>query len=224
MWSISCGKVLGKTKILKISLHYLFKAFFVTLMISCVNQGLITRTIPLHSSEAMIEIKLPSELSHFKTSVHLSDCKPCGRFHTIFSSETFVKRVEDTTGFFTTWLINSNSSGLLYIEEELYPDSDSGHEKRVTEEDLKFLRKALHAEDPRSKVLRSEIVNKIALVKYEAYNQSGLLISRNIDCITYVNNQFVKIFFIQNHDFQNDVCDKVWVALENLRLLNDEGP
>ncbi len=82
----------------------------------------------------------------------------------------------------------------------------------------------MHAEDPRSKVLRSEIVNKIALVKYEAYDPSGLLNSRNINCITYVNNQFVKIFFIQNHDFQNEICDKVWVALENLRLLNDEGP
>ncbi len=190
------------------------------LMSSCVNQGLITWAVPLHSSEAIIEIELPSELRNIKTSVHLSDCKPCGRFHTIFSNETFAEGVEDTTGFLTTWLIDINSSGFLYFEEELYPEVNLGSEKRVAVEDLNFLRRALHAEDPRSKFLQNEIVNEVALVKYETFDQSGLLSSRNINGITYLNNQFVKIYFIQNHDFQNDICDKVWFALENLRLLN----
>lgn len=188
---------------------------------SCTRTNTKKWTIPLHSSTAQLQIALPRQISNVKQSVHLSDCTPCGKYHTVLADSAFIDVVEDTTGFFIPWLSDTTPKHLFYIEEELYPEYSHINESPDYDKELKAFIEMITRWDSRTKILRQHTSNRHAIVYYEEEDENGNVGSKKIDCITFIDGRFIKLHYIQSADFQMDFLDEVWTGLRKMTIVTE---
>jgi hypothetical protein len=192
--------------------------FFAVLISSCTRTETKQWSIPLHSADANLEIDLPRELKSIKESVHTSDCKPCGKYHTVLAGADFMERIEDTTGFFSPWLSDTTPTSIFYIEEQLYPESYPDKGNRDFQEELKPLIDRLKIEDPQTKVLEQATGIDRAMIRYETFGKNGTLKSKRIECLTFVDDRIIEIHYVQYHDLQNELIENVWTGLREMNI------
>ena len=195
--------------------HILFIAVLVSL---CTRTETKQWAIPLHSADANLKITLPRELNSIKESVHQSDCEPCGKYHTVVADVDFMSRIEDTTGFFTPWLSDTTPTSIFYIEEQLHPESYPSNGNHDFQKELNLIVDRLKYEDPRIKVLKQETGDNRALIVYETFTKSGAIASKRIECLTYIDNRFIEIHFIQYKNFQNKFIEIIWTSLLEMKI------
>lgn len=192
--------------------------FIAVLVSSCTRTETKQWTIPLYSKDVILEIDLPRELNSIKESVHLSDCKPCGKYHTVLAGADFMERIEDTTGFFSPWLSDTTPTSVFYIEEQLHPESYPYNGYRDSLEELKQLVDRLKIEDPRTKVLEQATDNDRVMIRYDTFRKNGTLASKRIECLTFVDDRIIEIHYVQYHDLQNELLEIVWTGLREMNI------
>ncbi|MGV9011391.1 MAG: hypothetical protein ACOH13_02255 [Flavobacteriales bacterium] len=193
-------------------------ALFLMIMISsCTRIESRPWTIPLHSVDANLIINLPSEFNSMKESVHLSDCKPCGKYQTILADFDFVNKVEDTTGFFIPWLADTCIMAVFYIDEELYPEPyvSSGISN---EESLRSKITQIKNENKRTNIFKQKVDNNTVMLAYETFDKFGVTASRKIDCLKYIDEQSIGIHYIQYRNFKNELLESVWSSLLEMNV------
>lgn len=192
------------------------------LISSCSRPDTKEWTIPLYNTEANLEILLPNDFTVMKTSIHLSDCKTCGMFRTILTDNDFLNKIDDTTGSFTPWLSDTTTTSIFYIEEQLHPDSSLKNNSRNYEKELNSIVQALKWEDSRTKIHRQDSENNMALISYATFDEDGNITAKRIECRTDFEDRFINIRFIQYHDFQNGLIEKVWSGIKDIQIKKEK--
>lgn len=131
-----------------------------------------------------------------------------------------MERIEDTTGFFSPWLSDTTPTSVFYIEEQLHPESYPYNGYRDSQEELKQLVDRLKIEDPRTKVLDQATGKNRVMIRYETFGKNGTLVSKRIECLTFVDDRIIELNYVQYHDLQNELLEIVWTGLREMNVEN----
>lgn len=191
-------------------------------LVSCTNSKTKHWSIPLYSTNGSLEIELPIFFDTLKKSVNVSDCGDCGKFHTILTDKNFIKNIEDTTGFIIPWLCDSLLKIVFYIEEKLHPFPSTKIDEKSVEDYLNNTLPKIESLYSNVRIFKKSVKNGMSIIYYETYDENGLLKSKVIKCISSLNNQPIYIEFIQNYNFKNDLSERIWNSIQNMRLIENK--
>ena len=174
--------------------------------------------IPLQSSEASLKIELPIELNSIKRLVHLSDCESCGKYQTFLAGSEIIDQIEDTSGFFAPWPSDFKPTSIFCIEEQRQPGFYPNTKPYDLKVEFESLMDHLRSEFLGVKFRNQLITKNKGLIQYETHAKNGSISSKRIECLIVVDARIIRVYCIQNRDFQNDLIHHVWKGLLEMNL------
>ena len=186
--------------------------------LSCSDSNTVEWAFPLHGSEKHIEVELPTELEDYKVSIHTSDCKSCGLYQTVFSKKKFLKRIQDTTGFFSPWRIDSTANWYLYFDVQLNKDTFLPAIIPNFKKELSSIESSIFAIDKNAEITSKIFDDNIALVSYERRDHNRLKMIKGIDGLTFLDSTWIGIHYEQYDSLDNGLTESLMKCLSRIKI------